>query len=303
MKSFLLALTLFSLVRSLPPPVTLIFTGDIMLSRKIGAIMAEKNDWTYPFFQVSNDLQKADLVIANLESPISNKGTKMGSIYSFRADPRAVAGLLFANVGVVSLANNHVWDYGREALNETFDILRTVGIDYIGAGIDYAEAHEPVIKDVKGTKIAFLGYTNLVPVGITGEKSSPAVAYLDLEKIIPDIARAKELADLTIVSFHWGNEYERKHNQKQEEIAHAVIDAGADLVIGHHPHVAQEVEEYHGGYITYSLGNFVFDQNFSADTRAGLILKVTVKNKKIDKIEPQKIKFTATYQPILDNEN
>jgi len=300
--SLLLALALLSMVYRLPPPaepVTLLFVGDIMLSRRIGAIMAEKNDWTYPFLQISDALKRADLVFANLESPISSRGTRMGSIYSFRADPRAVAGLSSAGIDVVSLANNHVWDYGPEALGETLDTLRSAGIDYIGAGVNYAAAHEPVIKDVRGTKIAFWGYTNLVPVGATVEKSAPAVAFLDLKQVIPDIARAKERADIVIVSFHWGNEYETKHNQKQAEIAYAVIDAGADLVIGHHPHVRQEVEKYHGGYIAYSLGNFVFDQNFSADTRTGLMLKVILKNKKIDQVEEQKIKFTSTYQPYM----
>ncbi len=162
-----------------PPaePATLVFVGDIMLSRRIGAMMTEKNDWTYPFLQINDDLKKADLVIANLENPISSRGTRMGSVYSFRADPRAVAGLSFARIGVVSLANNHVWDYGREALGETFDVLKNAGINYIGAGVNYAEAHEPVIKEVKGTKIAFLSYTNLVPVGITVESSAPAVAF------------------------------------------------------------------------------------------------------------------------------
>ncbi len=303
--SLLFAFALLSMIYRLPPPAepaTLLFVGDIMLSRKIGAIMAEKNDWTYPFLEIKNVLKEADLVVGNLEGPISSRGTKLGSIYSFRADPRAVAGLSSAPVGVVSLANNHVWDYGREALSETLDILKTAGIDYIGAGVDYVEAHQPVIRDVKGTKIAFLGYTNLVPVGITGEKSAPVVAFLDLKQVVPDIARAKELADLVVVSFHWGDEYETKHNRSQEEIAHTVIDAGADLVIGHHPHVGQEIEEYHGGYIAYSLGNFVFDQNFSADTRTGLILEVTLKNKKIDQVESQRIKFTSTYQPVLSSQ-
>ena len=303
--SLLFAFALLSMIYRLPPPAepaTFLFVGDIMLSRKIGAIMAEKNDWTYPFLEIKNVLEEADLVVGNLEGPISSRGTKLGSIYSFRADPRAVAGLSSAPVGVVSLANNHVWDYGREALSETLDILKTAGIDYIGAGVDYVEAHQPVIRDVKGTKIAFLGYTNLVPVGITGEKSAPVVAFLDLKQVVPDIARAKELADLVVVSFHWGDEYETKHNRSQEEIAHTVIDAGADLVIGHHPHVGQEIEEYHGGYIAYSLGNFVFDQNFSADTRTGLILEVTLKNKKIDQVESQRIKFTSTYQPVLSSQ-
>ena len=280
------------------PPVTLVFVGDIMLSRGVGRMMEKKNDWQYPFLKIKDTLVEADLLIGNLEGPISSKGVKVGSIYSFRADPRAVVGLADAGFDVLSLANNHLWDYGRDAFNQTLDILREANIDYIGAGIDYPEAHQALVREVKRTKVAFLAYTDLVPISITKENSKPAVAFLDLKQIIPDIAKAKTLADLVVVSFHWGNEYETKHNQKQEALAHAVTDAGANLVIGHHPHVVQEVEKYKDGYIAYSLGNFVFDQNFSTDTRSGLILKVTVKDKKIEKVEPQKIKFTPTYQPI-----
>jgi poly-gamma-glutamate synthesis protein (capsule biosynthesis protein) len=281
------------------PPATLVFVGDIMLSRGVGRLMEKKNDWQYPFLEIKDTLAEADLLIGNLEGPISSKGVKIGSIYSFRVDPRAVAGLTGAGFDVLSLANNHLWDYGRDAFNATLNILRNNGIDYIGGGIDYAEAHQPLVREVKGTKVAFLAYTDLAPAGIMKESSKPAVAFSDLKQIIPDIAKAKTLADLVIVSFHWGNEYETKHNQKQEALAHAVIDAGANLVIGHHPHVAQEVEKYKDGYIAYSLGNFVFDQNFSTDTRSGLMLKVTIKDKKIEKTESQRIKFTSTYQPKL----
>ena len=281
-------------------PATLIFVGDIMLSRGVGRIMEKKNDWQYPFLEIKDNLAEADLLVGNLEGPISSRGVKVGSIYSFRADPRAVLGLTGAGFDILSLANNHIWDYGRDAFGETLDILRNNRIDYIGAGIDYTEAHQPLVRAVRGTKIAFLAYTDLVPVGITRETAKPAVAFLDLKQIILDIEQAKNLADLVAVSFHWGNEYETKHNQQQEVMAHAVIDAGADLVIGHHPHVAQEVEKYKDGYIAYSLGNFIFDQNFSKDTRTGLIFKVKIKDKKIDKMESQKIKFTSTYQPVLD---
>lgn len=283
-------------------PATLVFVGDIMLSRKIGEIMAARSDWQYPFREIKNFLAEADLSIGNLEGPISSRGAKVGSVYSFRADPRAVAGLTGAGFDVLSLANNHIWDYGRDAFSETLQILEAAGIDYIGGGIDAAEAHRPLIREVKGTKVAFLAYTDLVPVGITRENSKPAVAFLALDQIIPDIEKAKALADITVVVFHWGEEYETKQNQWQETIAHAVIDAGANLVVGHHPHVVQAVEEYHGGHIAYSLGNFVFDQNFSKfsnGTKSGLILKVSLQDKKITKVEPHTIEFTDTYQPVF----
>ena len=304
MKSGLTLLLLASYVAGwwgapLDQSVELLFVGDIMLSRGVGRIMAEKGDWEYPFAEIKSTLAEADLLIGNLEGPIGDSGVKVGSIYSFRADPRAVAGLTSTGFDVLSLANNHIWDYGREALADTFLLLDQAGVGYIGAGVDYEQAHRAVVEEVKGTKIAFLSYTDLIPASVTQVISKPAVAYLDLKQVVPDIVKAEELADLTVVLLHWGEEYKTKHNEKQEAIAHALIDAGADLVVGHHPHVAQEIEQYKDGYIAYSLGNFVFDQNFSTDTRSGLILKVAVKNKKIETVESQKIKFTQTYQPTL----
>ncbi len=102
-----------------------------------------------------------------------------------------------------------------------------------------------------------------------------------------------------MISFHWGNEYEIHHNSFQENLAHVAIDAGANLVVGHHPHVIQEIEKYKDGYIAYSLGNFVFDQNFSEDTKSGLLLSVTLKNKKIEQVTSEKVNFNSSYQPFI----
>jgi len=277
----------------------LVFVGDIMLSRNIGKTMKEKDDWTYYFKNVRDVLASADLAFANLESVISSQGTLMGSIYSFRADPRAVEGLSYAGFDVVSLANNHVWDYGGIALSDTFDVLKSVDIGYVGAGNSYAEAHTAVVKDVKGMKIAFLGYTNLIPHGVTGVDSRPAVAFIEMDTISRDILKAKESADIVVVSYHWGDEYQTTHNAFQERIAHATIDAGALMVIGHHPHVVQEVESYKDGLIAYSLGNFVFDQNFSTDTREGMLLKVTLMDKKISDFAKHKVVFADDFQTVM----
>jgi poly-gamma-glutamate synthesis protein (capsule biosynthesis protein) len=120
-----------------------------------------------------------------------------------------------------------------------------------------------------------------------------------MEGVARDIRNAKALADIVVVSYHWGDEYETRHNADQEKRATAAIDAGADLIIGHHPHVVQEVVPYKHGYIAYSLGNFVFDQNFSPDTSWGLTLKVTVKDKKIVSVEEVPVTFNKTYQPAF----
>ncbi|MFA6273385.1 MAG: AmmeMemoRadiSam system protein B [Candidatus Paceibacterota bacterium] len=278
---------------------TLIFVGDIMLSRGINNIMNKNSDWHYPFLKTTDFLKNADLTFGNLEGPISRNGTKVGSIYSFEADPRSVEGLLYSGFDVLSVANNHIWDYGAEAFRDTLKILKDNGISYIGGGSSYEEAHTPVVREIRGTKIAYLGYTNLLPPSLGSMSSKPAIAFSDKDQIILDVQKAKTLADVVIVSFHWGDEYETHHNSFQENLAHISVNAGADLVVGHHPHVVQEVEKYNDGYIAYSLGNFVFDQNFSDDTKSGLLLTVVLKNKKIEEIKEQKIEFTYSYQPFL----
>lgn len=278
---------------------TLLFVGDIMLSRAIGSGMGKNNNWNYPFLKIADLLKSADLTFGNLEGPISKNGTKVGSIYSFEANPKSVEGLIYSGFDVVSVANNHIWDYGGEAFKDTLKILKENNISYVGGGFTYDEAHTPVIKEVNGTKIAYLGYTNLLPpfLGTKGDKLS--VAFPDEDQLALDIHNAKRLADIVVVSFHWGNEYETHHNSFQENLAHIAIDAGADLVVGHHPHVIQEIEKYKDGYIAYSLGNFVFDQNFSEETKSGLLLSVTLKNKKIEQVTSQKVNFSSTYQPFI----
>lgn len=278
---------------------TLLFVGDIMLSRAIGSSMGKNNNWSYPFLKVADLLKSADLTFGNLESPISKNGTKVGSIYSFKADPKSIEGLLYSGFDVVSVANNHIWDYGGEAFKDTLKILKENNISYIGGGFTYDEAHTPIIKEVNGAKIAYLGYTNLLPpfLGTKGDKLT--VAFPDEGQMIMDINNAKGLADIVVVSFHWGNEYETRHNSYQENLAHVAINAGANLVVGHHPHVIQEIEKYKDGYIAYSLGNFVFDQNFSDETKTGLLLSVTLKNKKIDQVTSEKVNFNSSYQPFI----
>jgi poly-gamma-glutamate capsule biosynthesis protein CapA/YwtB (metallophosphatase superfamily) len=291
----------FNIAHYLPggDEVTLIFVGDIMLSRNIGKTMMSEDNWNYFFESVEEYLTSADLTFGNFENPMSDRGTNVGSIYSFRVDPHAVEGLVNAGFDVLSLANNHIWDWGPDAFEDTRNILTDNGIRYVGVGDDYVGAHTPVIKEVKGTKVAYLAYTNLVPGFLNRMDSTPAVASPEIEGVARDIQYAKSLADIVVVSYHWGEEYQTTHNADQERRATGAIDAGADLVIGHHPHVVQEVVPYKQGYIAYSLGNFIFDQNFSADTSWGLTLKVTIKDKKIATVEQVPVTFNKNYQPSL----
>lgn len=283
--------------------IKLVFVGDIMLSRGIGRLMEEKDDWSLQFEFVKNYLKSADLTFGNLEGPISSKGRDLGSIYSFRADPRAVEGLNASGFDVLSFANNHVWDYGKDAFLDTFKVLSYAGIDYVGAGENFTEAHRPVIKEVKGTEIAYLAYTNLLPASLLSNNSSPAVASPDREQVKLDLEEATRLADITVVSIHWGDEYKTSHNTYQESLGHFFIDNGADLVIGHHPHVMEEMEEYKNGYIAYSLGNFIFDQNFSPETGRGLVLEVLLESKAIKQVNQHMVSFNELYQPKMSGVN
>jgi len=280
---------------------TLLFVGDVMLSRGIDYMVRKhgNGDFSYPFLKIADFLRDADLLFGNLEGPISERGKNQGSIYSFRAKPQAVQGLKFAGFDILSVVNNHILDWGRVALIDTLDILKTNGIASAGAGRNYAEANEPAIINFEDTRIAFFAYTNLVSKSFSATKDSAGISFFDLERVKKSIAETRAETDIIIVSLHWGEEYKTKASDFQKKLAHELIDAGADLIIGHHPHVAQEVEQYRGKRIAYSLGNFVFDQNFSEDTRRGLMLKVTVQDKKISTVQPISIKFSPTFQPEL----
>ncbi len=284
--------------------ISVVLVGDIMLNRGVEYMMKTEGngDFRFPFSKIAKDLKKADILFGNLEGPISDKGTKAGSIYSFRAEPKVIEGLTFAGFDVISLANNHAFDYGREALEDTFLKLKTAGVDYVGGGFDENEAYSPVIKEVNGTKIGFLAYTNLEPESWKATSENSGIAWVseeDMEKIKENIKSAKEKVDILIVSLHAGEEYAAEPTQFQIEFSKAAIDAGADLVIGHHPHVVQKSEKYKDKWIFYSLGNFVFDQSFSEETMRGEILEILIKDGKVNELIPKKIKLNNYFQPEI----
>ncbi len=277
----------------------LVFVGDINL----GALVrdsVEKNgggDYSFPFAPVGSYLSNFDLAVGNLESIISDKGSaiKIVTGVAFRAEPAALSGLISAGFDIVNVANNHAGDYGEEGMVDSFRRLKASGIDYIGGGDDYAAAHKPVIKEIKGMKIALLGYTNVqmymdswyagqVPVSRwIATDSRPGVAWAhdtrfktfgDIASMAADIKAARAVSDVVVIMVHFGMEYTSEPTQEQRDLAHAAIDAGASMVIGHHPHVCQPVEEYNGGFIAYSLGNFVFDQT-AAGTTTGMVVEAS----------------------------
>lgn len=282
--------------------LSLAFVGDIMLSRDIGKLIAAHGP-EFPFVNVKKEIAGYDITFGNLENPVSTKGKNMGSMYSFRADPATLTGLSDAGFDIVSFANNHVFDYGPEAFLDSITNITKVGILVSGAGKSKAEAHAPVIISKNGVKVAFLSYSQFASASQQKGDLGFAVAGIDTNTLVIDIARAKDMgANIVITSFHWGDEYEKVHNAYQERIARAAIDAGADLVVGHHPHVIQDTEWYKGKFIAYSLGNFIFDQNFSNDTREGGVLDVHVENKAISSVLIKKVHFSKDYQPFFVTE-
>ncbi|MGO8789501.1 MAG: CapA family protein [Terriglobia bacterium] len=277
---------------------TLLFVGDVMLSRTVGLRMAAQNDWSLPFHVIADTLHEADLRYCNLECPVSDRGRNLHHLYSFRADPRAIEGLKTAGFNVASQANNHTYDWGPEALLDSLERLRAAGIQPVGAGQNALAAHYPLLVKVGALRIAFLAYVNIDPKEATAGVDRPGVAWLDPAQALADIRFARPLADLVIVCPHWGVEYALKPTSGQVDLAHQMIDAGADMVVGGHPHVVQPIEKYHDHWIAYSLGNFVFDQQDAA-THRGLLLKATVRDKRITDVASIPIDINSCFQATL----
>ena len=279
---------------------TLLFAGDVMLSRGVGARMAAKADWELPFHEIAPALREADLRFCNLECPVSDRGENQQHLYSFRADPRVLAGLRSAGFEVVSQANNHSYDWGAAALKDTLSRLRAAGIRPVGAGENALAAHYPVLVDRGDLRLAFLAYVNVDPKEATAGVDRAGVAWLEPAQALADIRFAKTLADLVIVCPHWGTEYAAQPDREQVKLAHQMVTEGADLIVGSHPHVVQPLECFQGRWIAYSLGNFVFDQK-NAATHQGLLLKVTVRQRKIAAVAPLAIRINSSFQPALDS--
>jgi len=253
-----------------------------MLSRGVDVTMKNKG-YLYPFKNIAEITNSAEVTFGNLESPLSSRGTRGDQLYSFRGNPEAVKGLVYAGFKVLNLANNHSYDYGKKAFEQTLEVLNKNNIKVIGAGKNVTEARMPAIFDLGNLKIAFLGY-DLSPGAFPAGQDHPGVAKARHAWIIQDLEKAKEAADFVIVSFHWGIEYQDFPTEYQKSLAHMAIDCGADIVVGHHPHTFQGIEIYKGKLIAYSLGNFVFDQRDLKNNQS-IILKVTFEDKRLLRAE------------------
>jgi poly-gamma-glutamate synthesis protein (capsule biosynthesis protein) len=257
--------------------VTLAAGGDVMLGRTIGEGIEEFGP-LYPFEGVVEALRGADVAFVNLESPLAEGGAPADKDFVFLGPPEGAEALAQSGIDIVALANNHAIDYGLEGLAATRVALEAAGVGYVGAGDDEPSARAPVIVERNGLRLAFLAYANTPRDSISGFDlgsavamgDKPGLAWLTPEVVAEDVTSASSKADLVIVSMHTGFEYQEGPNELQVSAARAAIDAGADLVLGHHPHVLQGIERYEGGLIAYSLGNFVFDFDYLDYAVAGL---------------------------------
>lgn len=266
--------------------VSLIAVGDLSYSRGVEGIIRQKNDMNYPLRAVSEYIENSDLAFANLETPLIEGAKIPLNSMLFRSDPDTALALRLAGFSVVSLANNHSMNFREKGLADTLTALRNAGIRAAGAGVSEKEAYAPVYLDREGIRFAFLAYVDpsLVKDSDKATATASGVALMDDDFMKAEVKQAKRSADFVIVSMHAGTEYSNSTSPVQIEFARAAIDAGADLIIGQHPHVVQPIEKYQGKYIFYSLGNFVFDQVQSKNTREGLMIKVYFSKKEITKI-------------------
>lgn len=265
--------------------IKLLVVGDMMLGRNVGGLIEKyPQSPIYPFAEISSVFQDNDVVLGNLEGPITDKGREVNTdtCILFKFATSTAADLSKAGMDIVSLANNHTYNQGEAGFIDTQNFLEEANVASFGSQVEEND-ESVVVMQVKNRKIAFIGVNT---VGRT----------VDMENINNLILQAKQNADLVIMYIHWGNEYEEKESGVQKKLAYLLIDAGVDVILGSHPHVMQPLEIYKNKPIFYSLGNFVFDQYFSQETQQGLMVKISwLEDKKefsllpvkIDKSEPQ----------------
>ena len=283
------------------PSVAVTVVGDVILGRTVHTIMKRLNDFAAPFRLVADELKTADLTIADLECTLSDTITPPTDPYtfSFMTYTAGVQGLQLAGIDAVSQANNHSMNFGVRGMNDTLAALDKVGIRHFGIGPDLNTAREPLILEARGLRIAWLGFD-----GITGDTygatpTSPGTSPLAPENVAADVAAASKRADVVIPFIHWGVEYTLVPTHQQRAIARQAIDAGASMVIGSHPHWVQGIEVYQGRPILYSLANFVFDQDWSLETKQGLILHLFFSGSKLAGMRLVPVLIESFYRPRI----
>jgi poly-gamma-glutamate synthesis protein (capsule biosynthesis protein) len=249
------------------PTIRIAAVGDINYDRSPAYIIQTTGDLAYPLSRVAPVFEAADYTIGNLETALGDVGEPAAKRYPFRSPPETAESLAIGGVDLVSLANNHAQDYGPEALLQGIDLLHAAGVATVGGGANEAAAYAPHIADIEGLRVAFLGYVHVPVEAIThfdtqswtATAGAPGLAWADPARVSADVAAVRPEVDLVVVILHSGYEYIEEPSEEQVAAARAAVDAGADLVVGHHAHILQGIHRYNDGVIAYGLGNFLFN--------------------------------------------
>ena len=249
------------IVDTYPPVTKILFTGDIMLARNVELLMKNYGS-PYPFAEIQSTTKAADFTIGNFEAAVPKKhiATLSGS-FRFSVHQSFLERMKEAGFDYLSLANNHSYDYGLAGLENTHQVFKDYDLKVFGEPGPLTEQSATYLPLKDGRRLALIG---LVVVGNQYTK-------LQLETFFSEVNKQ---SDIQIVYIHWGEEYKPYHSKKQELLAQLLVTLGADVIVGHHPHVVQDIQLYQGVPIFYSLGNFVFDQYFSEEVQKGLLLKL-----------------------------
>jgi poly-gamma-glutamate capsule biosynthesis protein CapA/YwtB (metallophosphatase superfamily) len=236
-----------------PPAVRLMAVGDVMLGHAVADVITEEGA-AHLFSPVAETIAASDVFILNLETPVTARANEADA-FVFSASPETLAGIPRGRATVANLANNHVFDAGVEAFADTARHVREAGMHAVGAGMDLDEAGRVEVVESQGLRLGFVSFTYARPA----RRGVPGCAPLDRGFVEARVRAAREQADVVVASFHAGIEYVQVPTRTNVALYRAAVEAGAALVLGHHPHMVQGLERWQGGLIAYSLGNFIFD--------------------------------------------
>ena len=300
--------------------ISAVFVGDIMLSRYVAESVEStfNGDYDKLFEHIKPFLENRDIVFGNLEGVVTDQKFRVrGNIVPilqnlrsgllsltnvccrFYTEYEAVASLKNAGFNVVSIANNHIGDAGISGIEDTIYNLENLQLEYVGGGMNPSDAHRPYIYSKNGINVCLVAYSNILSSETwEATETRAGISIYDDEKFARDIEQIKDKCDIIIVSLHFGEEDDSAPDPEEIETTHYIINKGADIIIGHHPHVIQPVEVYNRGLIAYSLGNFIFDQNSPENSR-GLLLEIFIDKDKNVFIVQNNILINYKHQPVL----
>lgn len=252
-------------------PLTLAAVGDVNLGDLPGAQIARYGA-AWPWTSVGPRLSRADIAFANLECAVSVRGTAQPKTFTFRGRPSSARAMArVGGIDVVNLANNHAGDFGADALLDTLRHARRDGMTPVGAGHTEASAYRPAVVERLGLRIAFAGFSEIGPFSFAARGSRPGTAWAFPDRVRSGVRAARRQGDVVIATFHWGIERDRHESARQRELARVALAAGADAVIGAHPHVLQPIRRLPRRLIAYSLGNFVFGAHSPGTANTGIL--------------------------------